>query len=122
MTCLEIYKGALTLTGERPATNEADLASRATVILPMVIMSLSPLDRLIKRSKGNATVAPPPASLALESEWPLEDEFYSCAAHYLASELMASEDPELSAILYVRAEALRRMISEVIPFTIEKIR
>lgn len=122
MTCLDIYHGALALTGNRPASAEADYSGRAAEIIPMVIMSLLPLDRMIKRNAGNPSAACPELPLSLEEEWPLEKEFFACAAYYLASELLIHDDPEQSNLLYVRAEAMRRIISDTIPYTLEKIR
>ena len=121
MTNLEIYKGAVALTGDKPSTNGADYEERAKVLLPIVCQTLAPIDRILKRHLGKAPIPIEIFSSEMDATSPLENNLYSCACHYLASELTAFEDADLSAELFVRAEALRRILGESIPFEIKKI-
>ena len=122
MTNLEIYQGALSLTGDRPSSHGADYEERATLIIPIVSQALAPIDRLLKRFLGKPPVPINEFSCTLEENSPLEENLFACACHYLASELTAFEDAELSNLLFIRAEALRRSLFESIPYEIKKIK
>lgn len=126
MTNRDVYAGALSLTGDGVFSEAADLESRAVVLIPMITASLAPLDRIVKKHKGDEYASEEfPTSVAreqawepycsLEAEWPLEPEFYACAAHYLAASLMAYEDGELAEYLSARADVLRALLEESIP-------
>lgn len=121
MKNLEIYNGAVALMGNKPSSAEADYEARATAILPIVCQTLAPIDRILKRHLGKAPVGIEEFSSGMESESPLENILYSCACHYLASELTAFEDPDLSNVLFIRAEALRRSVGESIPFELKRM-
>ncbi len=121
MTYKDVYTAALTLTGDAPASSNASYENRAGYILPMVVASLLPLDRIVRRNAGKKPTPMPPPNVDLASEWPLDDEFFPVAAYYLASELLSSDDPEESSSLYVEAEAMRRILSDAIPYTVESV-
>ena len=118
MTCRDIYKAALPLMGEVASESNAE---RAEELLTSVIYCLLPVDRLKKKSVGETAIPAPKLSTSLDDVWPLDSCFLPCAAHYLAAYMLGSEDPDLSVMLYARAEALKRIISDQIPFVIEKI-
>ena len=127
MTNRDVYSGALSLTGDGVATEAADYEGRALVLLPMITASLAPLDRAIKCRRGDEDgvqdeFPTSPASpsewepyCSLDSEWPLEPEFYACAAHYLAASLVAYEDGTLAEYLSSRADVLRALLEESVP-------
>lgn len=121
MTNLDIYQGALTLTGDRPASSEADYSERAKVLIPIALQALAPLDRILKRSRGKVPIPISGACVDMDDLSPLEDDLFACACYYLASELTAFEDSGLSSELFVRGEALRRIISDSIPFELKRI-
>ena len=126
MTNRDVYAGALSLTGDGVCSEAADLESRAIVLFPMITASLAPLDRVIKKLKGDEYAKEEfPTSVAyeqawepycsLDADWALEPEFYACAAHYLAASLMAYEDGELAEYLTSRADVLRALLEESVP-------
>ncbi len=121
MTYREIYKAALSLIGEGGREEEVMLEEKAEELIPMVVYSLLPLDRLKKKSVGGASISAPQTFIELDDYWPLEESFMPCAAHYLASYMIGADDPDLANLLYVRAEAMRRIISDGIPYVIERI-
>ncbi len=117
----DVYNGALTLTGSKPASPEASYREYSTYLLPMIVGSLLPLDRLAKKNAGLSPAKMPPPQINLSNKFPLEDEFYPATAYYLAAELVANEDQNLSSMLYIKAEALRRIVSNCIPFSVEEV-
>ena len=96
------------------------LEEKAEELLPMVVYGLLPLDRLKKKSVGEASISSPELLIELDDLWPLDGSFLPCAAHYLASYMIGADDPDLANLLYVRAEAMKRIISDGIPYVIEK--
>ena len=133
MTNRDVYAGALSLTGERAATEAADYEERAIVLLPMITASLAPLNRAIKVRRGDEedvqdefpTMPPEPDAwepyCSLDSDWPLEPEFYACAAHYLAAALVAYEDEALAEYLSSRADVLRALLEESLPARVKPV-
>lgn len=121
MTYRDVYKAALPLMGEGAETVDSALELEAEELLPMIVYSLLPVDRLKKKSVGETSVSSPSLLVSLDHVWPLDDGFLPCAAFYLASYMIGADDPELSSMLYVRAEATRRIISDGIPYVIERI-
>lgn len=121
MTYRDVYKAALPLIGEGAGTSNSTLELTAEELLPMIVYSLLPLDRLKKKAVGEASVSSPSLLITLDKTWPLDDGFLPCAAFYLASYMIGADDPELSTMLYVRAEATKRIISDGIPYVIERI-
>lgn len=121
MTYKDVLRAALPLMGEGGRADDVTLEADAEELLPMVVYSLLPLDRLKKKSVGETSIASPQTLIELDDYWPLERTFLPCAAHYLASYMIGADDPDLANLLYVRAEAMRRIISDGIPYTIEKI-
>jgi len=117
----DVLRGALALLGDAPASAEAGYEDRAAAMLGMVYQSLLPPDRILKRHRGKAPVLITDFSLPLDSDPGIEDDFFACACHLLASELTAFEDSDLSAALFVRGEALKRLVAESIPFEVKRL-
>lgn len=121
MTNRDIYLGALTLIGDRPSSEGSDYEGRARHLIPMALQTLAPIDRILKRQRGKAPARLLVIQVNMDKESPIEDELFSCACYYLASELTAFEDAQLSEELFVRGEALRRILSESIPFELKRM-
>lgn len=119
MTYRDVYKSALSLIGEGGGDEMLEL--RTEELIPMVVYALHPLDRLKKKSVGEASISSPELLIELDDPWPLDGSFLPCAAHFLASYMVGADDPELANLLYVRAEAMKRIISDGIPYVIERI-
>lgn len=117
----DIYNAALPLMGEGTGASDSVLEEKAKELIPMLVYSLLPLDRIKKKSAGEASISTPQLQVELDDYWPLEKAFLPCAAHYLASYMIGADDPDLANLLYVRAEAMRRIISDGIPYTVERI-
>ena len=121
MRYIDVYKTALPLMGEDSEAENNVLELDAEELLPMIVYSLLPVDRLKKQSVGETSISSPSLLISLDDFWPLDDCFLPCAAHYLAAYMLGAGDTDLSNLLYVRAEAMKRIISDGIPFTVEKI-
>ena len=121
MTNRDIFLGALTLIGDRPSSDGADYEERARHLIPMALQTLAPMDRILKRQRGKVPVRLLVIQVDMEKNAPIEDDLFSCACYYLAAELTAFEDSQLSAELFVRGEALRRILSESIPFELKRM-
>ena len=117
----DVYKTALSLMGEGTGTANSTLELDAEELLPMIVYSLLPVDRLKKQSVGETSISSPSLIISLDDTWPLDDCFLPCASHYLAAYILGASDPDLSNLLYIRAEAMKRIISDGIPYVIERI-
>jgi hypothetical protein len=101
MTCREIYNDTLALVGEDPAAEyNGDYLARAVNILN-VFTSLQYMNDV--DYAGAAVTSTPLSELVitdLDTEFPLGEVFTAAAVCFLASMLISSENPDLSAKLY----------------------
>ncbi len=119
MTYRDIYAAAICLMGNNPVSAETKYEEKSQRLLPMVVISLLPIDRIIKKNSGDEPTAFPDPEIELSDAFPLPESFMPAAAHYLACELTAPEDPDASSELYARAEAQKRILQSSIPFVYE---
>ena len=103
MTCQKIYKAALRLLNETApesvcagCSEEYDeFAERAPYLLAAAVTEAGEVDDGYRRSHGLAEIP-------LEADFPLSPRFAPAVAFYLASMLIADENPELSDTLFDR--------------------
>lgn len=111
MTCRKIYKAALGLLNESApesvcsgCSEEYDeFAERAPYLLAAAVTEAGEVDDEYRRSHGLAArVETDTAEIPLEADFPLSPRFAPAVAFYLASMLIADENPELSDTLFDR--------------------
>ena len=111
MTCQKIYKAALRLLNETApesvcagCSEEYDeFAERAPYLLAAAVTEAGEVDDEYRRSHGLAARGETDtAELPLEADVPLSPRFAPAVAFYLASMLIADENPELSDTLFDR--------------------
>ena len=111
MTCQKIYKAALRLLNETApesvcagCSEEYDeFAERAPYLLAAAVTEAGEVDDEYRRSHGLAARGETDtAEIPLETDFPLSPRFAPAVAFYLASMLIADENPELSDTLFDR--------------------
>ena len=132
MKAAKIYNCALKLLNEPSGTGCAcsgcsdagdDLAERAPYILAAAVDEMRDADDEYRRSHGlGARVDICDIMLPPEAEFPLSPRFAHAAAYYLASMLIADENPELADTLFDRFSDAMATIRASVPATKGKIR
>ena len=120
MTCSDVYNHALSIIAESPDSPlNDDYRERAQYLLASWCTELSSLDRSYRAGTGEGVQLPfSSVMLELEEEFPFCGRFAPSAAYFLASMLIAEENPTLSDRLYARYSDAISSISEEIPASV----
>lgn len=111
MTYSNVYSQALTYTGETAdSTVVSDFSARADYLFPGVLARLSSA----AASLGTTLTFPSTASVEKTATFPLSDKLAPVAAMYLASLLVAAENPDLSTrLIKIADDALTGVLPTV---------
>ena len=123
MKCFEVYKHALSLISESPESGlNDDYKERAQYLLASWCTELAGMDSEFRISSGKPQGLPfSNVIIELEYDFPLCERFAPAAAYFLASMLVAEENPDFSDKLYARYTDAISSLAQEIPASVEPI-
>ncbi len=125
MKCIDVYNHALSLISECPlstSTLHEDYRERTQFLIASWCNEFQKADKNYRKSvgEGPGTIFSPILML-LEESFPLSERFAPAAAYFIASMLIAEENPEFSDKLYAKYSDAISSIMQEIPSSVEPV-